>query len=64
VTNKEKEAEEAEKRKNKNRANELRQMGPEDYLFGYIMMQNSKKRINQTEKQTNPKMLSGLQAYG
>ena len=60
VTNKEKEAEEAEKRKNKNRANELRQMSPEDYLFGYFSDAEFEKRINQSREANKPEDVERL----
>ena len=60
VTNKEKEAEEAEKRKNKNRANELRQMSPEEYLFGYLSDAEFEKRINQSREANKPEDVERL----
>ncbi|MGD0646202.1 MAG: hypothetical protein ABSA75_14970 [Candidatus Bathyarchaeia archaeon] len=60
VTNKEKEAEQAEKRKKKNRANELRQMSPEDYLFGYLSDAEFEKRINQSREANKPEDVERL----
>ena len=60
AANKEKEAEEAEKRKKKSRANELRQMGPEDYLFGYLSDAEFEKRIKQSREANKPEDIERL----
>ena len=60
VANKEKEAEEAEKSKKENRANELRQMSPEDYLFGYLSDAEFEKRISQSSEVNKPEDVERL----
>jgi hypothetical protein len=60
ATNKEKEVEEAEKRKKENRANELRQMSPEDYLFGYLSDAEFEKRASQSSEANKPEDVERL----
>ena len=60
MTNKEKEVEEAEKRKEKNRANELRQMSPEEYLFDYLSDAKFEKRIYQSSEANKPEDVERL----
>ena len=60
VANKEKEAEEAEKRKKKIRANELRQMSSEEYLFGCLSDADFEKRINQSGEANKPEDVERL----
>jgi hypothetical protein len=60
VTNKEKEAKEAEKRKEKNRATEIQQMSPEEYLFGYLNDAEFERRINQSSEANKPEDVERL----
>jgi len=60
VANKEKETEEAEKRKKKIRANELRQMSSEEYLFGCLSDAEFEKRINQSSEANKPEDVERL----
>ena len=60
VTNKEKEAEDAEKRKKNDRANELRQMNAEDYLFGYLSEAEFEKQISQSSEANKPEDVERL----
>jgi hypothetical protein len=60
VANKEKEAEEAEKSKKKNRATELRQMSPEEYLFGFLSDAEFEKRISQSTEVNKPEDVERL----
>ena len=60
MKNKEKEVEEAEKSFKNVRADELRKMSPEDYLFRFLSNPELKKRLNESRETSNQEDSSRL----
>jgi len=60
MKNKEKEVEEAEKSFKNVRADELRKMSPEDYLFRFLSNPELEKRLNESRETNNQEDSSRL----